>query len=232
MKARRLLAIAAATAGLVAAAEPTYARYIVVGAGPGGLQLGHFLDTASRDYLILDKAPQPAAFFRTLPKFRQLISINKPRTGSSSLDHVLRQDWNSLNAELSSSAADARSFNRSRVPCLLRATYDRSAKDNTTGVVASGAPGCWAADYSSTDPAYVAAGVARGLRFSDYSDVYYPHADTLVEYMEHFASGAAARGVVHPSDPPAHRPLRMALGADIVRVSRPEGYDAALKAAS
>jgi cation diffusion facilitator CzcD-associated flavoprotein CzcO len=36
-------------------ASPEYHRYIIVGAGPGGLQLGHYMDTAERDYLILDK---------------------------------------------------------------------------------------------------------------------------------------------------------------------------------
>ena len=30
--------------------------YVVVGAGPAGLQLGHFLQEAGRDYVILEKA--------------------------------------------------------------------------------------------------------------------------------------------------------------------------------
>jgi NADPH-dependent glutamate synthase beta subunit-like oxidoreductase len=30
-------------------------KYIIIGAGPGGLQLAHYLDSAGRDYLIIDK---------------------------------------------------------------------------------------------------------------------------------------------------------------------------------
>lgn len=36
-------------------AASEYHRYIIVGSGPGGLQLGHYLDTAERDYLIVEK---------------------------------------------------------------------------------------------------------------------------------------------------------------------------------
>jgi hypothetical protein len=48
-----LAACSASVSADVATAE--YHRYIIVGAGPGGLQLGHYMDTAGRDYLILDK---------------------------------------------------------------------------------------------------------------------------------------------------------------------------------
>ncbi len=37
------------------AGAPEYHRYLIVGAGPGGLQLSHYLDTAERDYLVVDK---------------------------------------------------------------------------------------------------------------------------------------------------------------------------------
>jgi hypothetical protein len=37
-------------------ARAEYHRYVVVGAGPGGLQLAHYLESAGRDYLVLDKA--------------------------------------------------------------------------------------------------------------------------------------------------------------------------------
>jgi hypothetical protein len=57
-----LVAVAAAAAAsrVIASAAtmdmaPEYHRYVVVGAGPGGLQLGHYMDTAERDYVILDK---------------------------------------------------------------------------------------------------------------------------------------------------------------------------------
>jgi len=41
-----------------------YHDYIVVGAGPGGLQLGYFLERAARDYVILERAAQPGASIR------------------------------------------------------------------------------------------------------------------------------------------------------------------------
>ncbi len=70
--------------------------YLVIGAGPGGLQLGYFLERAGRDYLILEAGDAPGAFFRTFPRHRRLISINKPHTGSDDPELNLRMDWNSL----------------------------------------------------------------------------------------------------------------------------------------
>ena len=37
--------------------------YLVIGAGPAGLQLGHFLERAGRDYLILEGGPGAGSFF-------------------------------------------------------------------------------------------------------------------------------------------------------------------------
>ncbi|MEU8386157.1 NAD(P)-binding domain-containing protein, partial [Streptosporangium sp. NPDC048865] len=56
--------------------------YVVIGAGPAGLQLGYFLGREGRSYLILEAGPGPGTFFRTFPRHRQLISINKRHTGS------------------------------------------------------------------------------------------------------------------------------------------------------
>jgi thioredoxin reductase len=70
--------------------------YIIIGAGPAGLQLGYFLEQANRDYLILEAGSQPGTFFRHFPRHRQLISINKPYTGTSDPELNLRMDWNSL----------------------------------------------------------------------------------------------------------------------------------------
>ena len=39
------------------APEPEYHRYIVLGAGPGGLQMAHYLASAGRDYLVVDRNP-------------------------------------------------------------------------------------------------------------------------------------------------------------------------------
>ncbi len=70
--------------------------YLVIGAGPAGLQLGYFLHRAGRSYRILEAGPDSGTFFRTFPRHRKLISINKPHTGSTDPELNLRMDWNSL----------------------------------------------------------------------------------------------------------------------------------------
>jgi thioredoxin reductase len=70
--------------------------YLVIGAGPAGLQLAYYLEQAGRDYLVLEAGATPGTFFRTFPRHRRLISINKPHTGCTDLEFNLRMDWNSL----------------------------------------------------------------------------------------------------------------------------------------
>jgi thioredoxin reductase len=70
--------------------------YVILGGGPGGIQLGYFLERAERDYVILERSERAGAFFETFPRHRQLISINKRFTGSSDPEFNLRHDWNSL----------------------------------------------------------------------------------------------------------------------------------------
>lgn len=57
-----------------AAPTRTHYKYIVVGAGPGGLQTAHWLESAGRDYLVLEKEAHAASFFEKYPRWRQLIS--------------------------------------------------------------------------------------------------------------------------------------------------------------
>jgi thioredoxin reductase len=71
-------------------------EYLVIGAGPAGLQLGYSLARAGRDYQILEAGPAPGTFFRTFPRHRRLISINKTHTGWHDPEMKLRTDWNSL----------------------------------------------------------------------------------------------------------------------------------------
>ena len=71
-------------------------EYLIIGAGPAGLQLAYFLEQAGRDYLVVEAGPTPGTFFRTFPRHRQLISSNKPHTGCSDPEFNLRMDWNSL----------------------------------------------------------------------------------------------------------------------------------------
>jgi thioredoxin reductase len=70
--------------------------YLIIGAGPAGLQLGYFLDRAGLDYEILERADIAGAFFQSFPRHRRLISINKVETGYDNPEKNLRWDWNSL----------------------------------------------------------------------------------------------------------------------------------------
>ena len=70
--------------------------YLIVGAGPAGLQAGYFLQQAGHDYLIVEAGAAAGTFFGTYPRHRKLISINKVHTGWSDPELKLRTDWNSL----------------------------------------------------------------------------------------------------------------------------------------
>ncbi|XP_072035776.1 FAD-dependent oxidoreductase domain-containing protein 2-like [Amphiura filiformis] len=70
--------------------------YCIIGAGPGGLQMGYFLERAKRDYVIFERANTSGAFFIRYPRHRKLISINKRHTGKTNKEFNLRHDWNSL----------------------------------------------------------------------------------------------------------------------------------------
>ncbi|KAG7247619.1 hypothetical protein CRUP_019590, partial [Coryphaenoides rupestris] len=70
--------------------------YCVLGAGPAGLQAGHFLARARRNYVILERNSGPGSFFNIYPRHRKLISINKIYTGRRNREFNLRHDWNSL----------------------------------------------------------------------------------------------------------------------------------------
>jgi thioredoxin reductase len=71
-------------------------EYIVLGAGPAGVQLGYYLQRDGLDYQILEGAPGAGAFFQIYPRHRTLISINKVYTGSDDPEFNMRHDWNSL----------------------------------------------------------------------------------------------------------------------------------------
>jgi len=73
-----------------------YWDYIVIGAGPGGLQLGYYLEKENRDYMILERNGCAGSFFEIYPRHDTLISINKRSTGEKNKEFNLRHDWNSL----------------------------------------------------------------------------------------------------------------------------------------
>ncbi|MBN6042281.1 NAD(P)-binding domain-containing protein [Amycolatopsis sp. 195334CR] len=70
--------------------------YLVLGAGPAGLQAGYYLKRAGRSHLIVEAGAAPGTFFTRFPRHRKLISINKVHTGWSDPELRLRNDWNSL----------------------------------------------------------------------------------------------------------------------------------------
>jgi thioredoxin reductase len=74
-------------------------KNIIIGAGPAGVQLGYFFQNAGIEYVILEKSEMAGSFFDRYPHSGQLISINKPNTGSDIPDFNLRHDWNSLISE-------------------------------------------------------------------------------------------------------------------------------------
>jgi len=75
-----------------------YSKILVIGAGPGALQLGYELNQFGHkeDYLILERASVAGSFFEKFPIHRKLISINKVNTGYADSPKNLRWDWNSL----------------------------------------------------------------------------------------------------------------------------------------
>ena len=71
-------------------------EYLILGAGPAGLQMGHHLSRAGHSYLILEAGDAPGAFFKQFPRHRTLISSNKVYTGFEDPEVNLRFDWNSI----------------------------------------------------------------------------------------------------------------------------------------
>ncbi|MFE7816227.1 NAD(P)-binding domain-containing protein [Streptomyces sp. NPDC057433] len=107
--------------------------YLILGAGPAGLQLAALLEREGRDYVVLERGSGPGTFFTRFPRHRQLISINKVNTGYTDPELDLRMDWNSLLAD---------------------------------------------------DPE---------LRFTRYSERYFPAADDLLRYLSDFARRSGVR---------------------------------------
>ena len=61
-------------------------KNIIIGAGPAGLQMAHFLK--DEEYLILEKSDTVCSFFEKFPRHGKLISLNKSKN--------LKFDWNAF----------------------------------------------------------------------------------------------------------------------------------------
>ena len=107
MRLVRAALLAAAVRG--AAADEAH-DYCIVGAGLAGVQLAHFMEDASRDYVLLERGAAAGSFFRRFPRHRNLISINKRHTGRGgsqlAQEHNLRHDWHSLLSSVRSGDVD------------------------------------------------------------------------------------------------------------------------------
>ena len=73
---------------------------VIVGSGPGGLQLSYSLRRLGVDHAVVSSDPAPGGMFRRWPFFQRLLSWTKPYApadrGSRAYE---RYDWNSLLAE-------------------------------------------------------------------------------------------------------------------------------------
>ncbi|XP_070555376.1 FAD-dependent oxidoreductase domain-containing protein 2-like [Ptychodera flava] len=77
-------------------AEKTDYEYIVVGAGPAGVQMAYYMEKYKMDYLVVERADGPGSFYRKYPRHRKLISINKKYNVFPEPEFNMRHDWNSL----------------------------------------------------------------------------------------------------------------------------------------
>jgi acyl-CoA synthetase (AMP-forming)/AMP-acid ligase II/thioredoxin reductase/acyl carrier protein len=115
-------------------------EYLIIGAGPAGLQAGYDFQKAGRDYLIVEGAPAAGAFFQVYPRHRMLISINKVYTGFDDPEVNLRWDWNSLLSDPADGAPLLKDISREYFPAAddlvkylgeFAKFYDLNIKYNT-----------------------------------------------------------------------------------------------------
>ena len=70
--------------------------YVIVGAGPAGLQMAYFLQKANRRYVVFEAAARAAPFFQQHPRHGRLLSLNKKYNLFEEEEFNMRHDWNSL----------------------------------------------------------------------------------------------------------------------------------------
>ncbi|KAF6031584.1 hypothetical protein EB796_010109 [Bugula neritina] len=73
--------------------------YVIVGAGPAGLQMAYFLQQAGQRYIVYESEDKAAKFFQQHPRCGRLISLNKKNNFFEEEEFNMRHDWNSLLSE-------------------------------------------------------------------------------------------------------------------------------------
>jgi thioredoxin reductase len=75
-------------------------RLVIVGSGPGGLQLSYALSRLGIDHAVISDDPAPGGMFRRWPVFQRMLSWTKPFTAEPHTGRAYeRYDWNSLLAD-------------------------------------------------------------------------------------------------------------------------------------
>ena len=81
-------------------------QVVVVGSGPGGLQLSYSLTRLGIEHAVISDDAAPGGMFRRWPVFQRMLSWTKPFTGIERTSRAYeRFDWNSLLADEESSRA-------------------------------------------------------------------------------------------------------------------------------
>lgn len=73
-----------------------HTQYLIIGAGPAGLQMAYLMDQGGHDYLIVEANHTAGSFFAAQPRHRTLLSLNKRFNGFPEREFNMRHDWNSL----------------------------------------------------------------------------------------------------------------------------------------
>jgi thioredoxin reductase len=102
-------------APLTGASPPGEYPVVIVGSGPGGLQLSHSLTELGVRHAIISQDPSAGGMFRRFPFFQRLLSWTKPYAPCArDIREYERYDWNSLISE----SADSRAI----MPTLMDGT--------------------------------------------------------------------------------------------------------------
>jgi len=93
------------------ASPPGSYPVVVVGSGPGGLQVAAELKALGVRHAVISADPAPGGMFRRWPHFQRLLSWTKPYVTDDRFDPLAeRADWNSLLTELPQARSLQREF--------------------------------------------------------------------------------------------------------------------------